>query len=371
MAARRTGIVLALLLGLHPAAAAALRVVPDSSAGTATPAPLAVAGRTAAVAAGLAYQWPGVYFETAVEGSELVFELRTGPATLHVLVDGQRVATLRGPATGRYRIAGMTPGRHQVRLETASEHQDGANVFGGFLLPAGVAPAALPVRHRQIEFIGDSHTVGYANASSGRECSRAQVDASTDTSAAFGPQVARHYRADYRIHAISGRGVVRNYNGGGGDTLPRAWPYALLSHDHPDAGGGWQPQVVVIALGTNDFSTPLRDGEPWSDRQALRDDYVRNYAAFVRRLRNRWPQAQMVLWATDMAGGEIQEHAGRTAALLREEGDHRVSFLAVTGLDLQACHWHPSAADHAAVARALVAHIDALPPPWPEVQAVD
>src|SRR5690606_8062579 len=232
------------------------------------------------------------------------------------------------------------------------------------------APAPLAHRHRRIELIGDSHTVGYASTSGERDCSSAQVAASTDTSAAYGPRVARHYGADYRVNAISGRGVVRNYNGGDGDTLPRAYPYRLFSRQHPDAGAAWQPQLVVIALGTNDFSTPLREGEPWSDRQALRADYVRSYAGFVRGLRGRWPQARIVLWATDMAEGEIQAHARQVVDRLRDEGDYAVSFLPVAGLDLQACHWHPSAADHAAIARALIAHIDALPAPWPRVEAL-
>ena len=369
--ASRSGIVLALLLGLPPIASAAISVVPDPGTASAAPAPLAVGGRTVAVDGGLAWQWPGVYFETAVEGAEVSFALGDGAGTVHIEVDGTQVTTLRGPAPGRYRITGMGDGRHRVRLDTASEHQAGAGVFGGFLLPAGTRAAALPQRHRRIEFIGDSHTVGYANTSSERDCDSARVAATTDTRAAYGPQLARHYGADYRVSAISGRGVVRNYNGGDGDTLPRAWPYLLLSHQHPDTGTAWQPQLVVIALGTNDFSTPLREGEPWANRQALRADYVHGYAGFVRGLRERWPQARIVVWATDMAEGEIQAHARQVVDTLHDEGDHAVSFLAVSGLDLQACHWHPSAADHSAIAAALTAHVDALPAPWPQVEALD
>ncbi len=369
--ALRTGIVFALLLGASSLAPAAPRVAPDDGTAPVAPAPLAIGGRTVDSDAGLAWQWPGVYFETAVDGTEVAFELRQGPRTLHVLVDGQRVDTLREAPPGRYRITDLGPGRHQVRLETASEHQDAPNVFGGFQLPQGVAAAPLPQRHRRIEFIGDSHTVGYASTSGERECTTAQVAASTDTSAAYGPQVARHYGADYRVHAISGRGVVRNYNGGAGDTLPRAWPHPLFAHGPDSDEDGWQPQVVVIALGTNDFSTPLREGEPWTDRRALREDYVRTYTGFVRGLRSRWPHAHVVVWATDMAGGEIQAHARKVVDTLRGEGDPAVSFLPVSGLDLQACHWHPSAADHAAIARSLVAHIDALPARWPQIEAAD
>ncbi len=361
--ARRTAIVLALLLGIAASAQAQPRVHADAAL-QGTPAPVAIGGRTAPHPAGLAYQWPGVHFETAFEGDQAGFELVAPPLTLHVLVDGERVATLRQPAPGRYRVDGLAPGRHVLRLETASENQAAAHVFGGFLLPRGSRALELPARARRIEFIGDSHTVGYGNTSTTRECSSAEVDATTDTSAAFGPQVARHYGADYRIHAISGRGVVRNYDGHAGDTLPAAWPYLLLSHGHPDEDTAWQPQLVVIALGTNDFSTALHEGEPWADRAALREDYVRTYARFVRQLRARWPRAHFVLWATDAVDGEIRDHARQVAMKLLGEGDRRISFLPVSGLDMQACHWHPSAADHVRLREALVAHIDALPPPW-------
>ncbi|ADV27194.1 lipolytic protein G-D-S-L family [Pseudoxanthomonas suwonensis 11-1] len=352
-----------LLLALVAPVHAQVRVAADPAL-QATPAPVATGGRTVAHPRGLAHQWPGVYFETAFEGSAAGFELVEPPLTVHVEVDGQRVASLRKPSPGRYRIDGMDPGTHALRLETASESQSAAHVFGGFLLPPGSSPAELPRRERRIEFIGDSHTVGYGSVSTTRECSGEEVDMTTDTSAAFGPQVAKHYNADYRINAISGRGIVRNYSGHDGDTVPTAWPYLLLSHEHVDSDTSWQPQVVVVALGTNDFSTALNEGEPWADRAALRADYVHGYTRFVRQLRARWPGAHFVLWATDAVDGEIRDHARQVATKLLGEGDRRISFLPVDGLDMQACHWHPSAADHVRLRDALVAHIDALPSPW-------
>ena len=248
----------------------------------------------------------------------------------------------------------------------ATESQAGPNRFDGFFLPPGSRALPAPSRARRIEFIGDSHTVGYGNLSTQRECSEAQVWASTDNTRAFGPRVARHYDADYRVNAISGRGVVRNYGGGPGDTLPQAWPWRLFDHGTADTGGdGWQPQVVVIALGTNDFSTPLRPGERWPDRPALHADYQRSYVAFVRSLRSRYPGAHFVLWATDRAEGEIREQVERVVARLHEGGERAVSFLPVAGLDMGGCHWHPSLADHARIADALVRHLDALAVGWP------
>ncbi|MEJ8630146.1 hypothetical protein P0F65_10470 [Sphingomonas sp. I4] len=86
-------------------------------------------------------------------------------------------------------------------------------------------------------------------------------------------------------------GVVRNYGGFAAPTLPEAYPFALFDGRTPAATPGWHPQVVVVALGTNDFSTPLKPGERWADRDALHDDYEHHYVAFVGRLRKAYPKA--------------------------------------------------------------------------------
>ena len=332
------------------------------AAGRAT-VPLHIGGRAAPERGGVhAYQWPGVYFEVAFDGTAVDFVVGPGAVVLHLRVDGAEVATLEKPTPGTYRVAGMTEeGPHVLRLETATESQAGPNRFGGFFLPQGSQALPLPVRTRRIEFIGDSHTVGYGNRSPKRECSDDEVWSSTDTSRAYGPQLARRYGADYRVNAISGRGVVRNYGGAAGDTLPQAWPFVLFDHSVRDEDRAWQPQVVVIALGTNDFSTPLVEGERWKDRAALRDDYERSYVAFVQSLRGRWPDAHFLLWSTGLHEGEIRRSVQQVVARLHEAGDARIGYVPVDGLEMGGCHWHPSLADHARIADILQARIDALP----------
>ncbi len=192
------------------------------------------------------------------------------------------------------------------------------------------------MRERRIEFIGDSHTVGYGNLSPRRECSESEVWATTDNTRAYGPLLAARYGADYRVNAISGRGVVRNYDGMDVATLPQAYPFALFDGRTPVADDGWRPQVVVIAPGTNDFSTPLRAGERWKDRAALHADYERGYVAFVQALRTRYPHARIVLWSTDLFDGEIRSEVERVLVRLQQAGETRTSFIPVGGLEMGA-----------------------------------
>jgi lysophospholipase L1-like esterase len=309
------------------------------------------------------HQWPGVYFDAAFEGPALYFSVGPGETILHVVVDGQARATLAKPA-GLYRIDGLGEGRHAVRIQVATESQAGPNRFDGFALPEGskALPAVRPAR--QIEFIGDSHTVGYGNTSPSRDCTQAEIWATTDNSRAYGALTAERHGADYRVNAISGRGIVRNYNGSPGDTLPTAYPFALFDRKTRDADPAWRPQLVVISLGTNDFSTPLNPGEKWSTRADLRVDYERTYVAFVQGLRVRYPQARFLLWSTDGAEGEIQVRARNVAASLRAAGETRVDFVAIDGLAMTGCQWHPSEADDRRIADALAVAIEGDPDVW-------
>lgn len=361
----------ALALLLSGCAAVAPTIAPSSApsvervdgAPALTPLPMHVGGRVRQAGQAATYQWPGVYFETAFTGDSAYFQVGPGKVILHVRVDGVQVARLDQPAAGVYRVSGLSAGRHTLRLDAATESQAGPNTFGGFALAAGER-APLPARTRQIEFIGDSHTVGYGNISTTTDCTEADVWRTTDNTQAFGPVTAGHYQADYRINAISGRGVVRNYNGMAADTLPVAYPFTLFDRSVQEGGAPWQPQVVVIALGTNDFSTPLNPGERWPSRAALHADYQASYVKLVQSLRARYAGAHFVLWATDGLNGEIQDQVRKVVGQLQAAGEGRVSFVPVNGLGFTGCHAHPSVADSRTISSRLIAVIDAQPGVW-------
>jgi lysophospholipase L1-like esterase len=305
-----------------------------------------------------AYQWPGLYFEAKFKGTRVYFKTGQGDVILHVLIDGKSVGTLVKPAPGNYLVDGLTGSAHTLRIDAVTESQSAPNFFNGFALPAAGKVLSVAPRKHQIEFIGDSHTVGYGNTSQTRDCSQDQVWASTDSSRSFAAAVARHYDADYQVNAISGRGIVRNYDGGGGDPLPVAYPFVLLDHAVRYDDARWQPRIIVIALGTNDFSTALKAGEKWKTREELHADYEATYVQFVQSLRARSPHAFFILWATDMAEHEIEQEAAKVTAQLQSKGDERVAFVPIEGLAMTGCNWHPSLADHETIAGKLIQFID-------------
>jgi len=318
---------------------------------------------------GWRYQWPGTYFEARFAGTEVYVDLGAGEKHARISIDRREVGDLVRPDVPAWRIRGLAPGEHEVRVDIVSESRDGVQSFGGFAVrtATGASKPRPQPRTRAIEFIGDSWTVGYGAAHDGRECSDDEVWRSTDNSLAFGPQVARRFGADYRILAISGRGMVRNFANEAGDTLPAAHARLLPA----DAGSvaasddpAWSPQLVVVGLGTNDFSVPVGAGEPWKDAAELAAAFETRYVDFVRAIHRRHPSARVLLLASDAGAGAAERAIRRVRARLAASGVPVGEVLVLDGLALDACNWHPSRADQREIAGRLAAAIEAMIPDW-------
>ena len=80
--------------------------------------------------------------------------------------------------------------------------------------------------------------------------------------------------------------MVRNYNGGDPGNHYRAYYDRALLNVAGDvwSRGTWRPQLVVVHLGTNDFSAALNPGEPWT-ADSLAAAYRTAYSDFLQKLR--------------------------------------------------------------------------------------
>lgn len=272
-------------------------------------------------------------------------------------VDGGAPRLLEvSPHTERYElVSGLTSAVHEVELFKRGEGSPGGNLGAGNAQLLGVivhGQELLPVRRpvRRLEFIGDSITCGYGDEAS--TMTPADVHFSTRGSnghLAYGAVTAELLGARYMAVAYSGRGVSRNYAGGGGPLLPEL--YLSSVPDDPQAAP-WQPEqyvpdAVIVNLGTNDFSTPGVD----------RTSFVSGYAAFLERLRQYYPHAALIAALGPMlsdsyppgeqAWTHAREDVGAALAARRAAGDgnlHLVVFEPQTGPWGE--DWHPSAATH-------------------------
>ncbi|MEN2790996.1 SGNH/GDSL hydrolase family protein [Sphingomonas oligophenolica] len=325
--------------------------------------PVAIGGRVVVERGGaLRFGWPGVYFEGRFRGTGLRVVIDKGSDRLRLLIDGVEKARFERAGDVDALISGLGAGEHRFRLEKLAESQNDSTRLIGFYPLDGGKPLSPPApTGRGIEFIGDSYTVGYGDTAPGHSCSQAQIHDSTDTQQAFGPLVARRLGAEYRVIAFSGRGVVRNYGGSSpGTAMPDLYPRLIPGDPAPreDAPGSWRPQVIVINLGTNDFSTPVHAGEAWRDDAALHAAYQARYIAFARALLAKQPQARLILMGSDVFHADVT----RIAGALGKAAPGRVSAIHFTGLDLGGCDWHPSLRDHQRLADMLQAEIIRIRP---------
>jgi lysophospholipase L1-like esterase len=316
--------------------------------GTAAPSetqlPAHVGGRVIEETDGLSFGWPGTYFESRFEGTGLRLRFETSTEHLRLVIDGEETAVFREPGAVDVTFSDLPRRAHTVRLEKLTESQSGGALFRGFYLPSEGTARPPEQRATRIEFIGDSYTVGYGNRSVRRECTRDEVHDLTDTQQAFGPLLAKRLNADYRVHAYSGFGIVRNYAGSSPESsLPQIYP--RLRPDTPSrlrtSQDGWRPDLIVINLGTNDFSTPLKAGERWRSDADLKSDFRAKYLEFVRDLHRQQPKARFILMGSDAFISEVRKVA---AELGKARAAPRV--VQFSGLDLMGCDWHPSLADH-------------------------
>jgi len=342
--------------------------------------PVHVGGRVEAVpqpgeATAYRHEWPGVYFEAAFRGDRVVLRFDDPANEYRLMIDDLPPIPLAQPGASDVTIAGLADAIHALRLEKVTESIDLPATFAGFYVPGTARAIALPPpRPRQIEFIGDSIMAGYGVRSTTRECTKEEVRLRTDTQAAYAALVARRFDADYQINAISGRGLVRNYAGELPERpLPAVYSRALPSRAGEWHDAAWQPQVIVLGLYTNDFSTPLKPGERWATADDLVAAFTAAYAPFLAELHRRSPDAAVLVVRPDLSDQPDSQSAAMADAAQRSviaaaqaAGVGAILFpvLPDLGLENSACDYHGSLDDHRKLAAWLGAWLEAHPELW-------
>lgn len=323
------------------------------------------------------HQWPGVYFETGFAGDKVVLKFDDAVNEYRLMIDALAPIAIAQPGQVEITIADLPEGKHRLRLEKVTESIWMLGAFQGFYADAAARPQPAPARPRQIEFIGDSDMTGYGLRSKATACSQDQVRLQSDTQAAYPALVAKHFDADYQINAVSGRGVVRNYEGMVPDhTLAAIYEQILpdeAADTTPYGDAAWRPQIIVIGLGNNDFATPLREGEAWLTQDALVDSYIAGMVALLKTLQGGAPNARLLIYWPDQGIMTIAEKArldqdgqARLTQTARALGMPPLQFLTPGDLQLDglACHNHGSAADNHKKAAWLIDWMTQQPQIW-------
>jgi lysophospholipase L1-like esterase len=127
---------------------------------------------------------------------------------------------------------------------------------------------------------------------------------------AYGPVLARQLNAEWHITCAGGIGLVRNYYNRDSRTMPDV--YDLMYPEDTAATPAWDttqftPDVIVLALGTNDFSRESGDpNNPRAPMPVLSVDggvgLVDGYIQFIDRLAGYYPGVSVVLVSSPILG---------------------------------------------------------------------
>ena len=311
--------------------------------------------------------WPGVHWTLRFSGSAVGVEVDDPLGHWVLEIDGRAALHIAPQADATQRTAwvrDLPPGEHTAVLIKRGESPQHAVRFVGFHLEAnGRALPPPPQPLRKIEFIGDSFTAAMGNMSTTRACTGPEIGARTDITQGFAVLAARSLQADWQIHAKSGAGLVRNWAGKLPDENFGLHYGKLLQTDTQattpmatvtNALGDWQPQVVVIGLGINDFSTPVGPNEP-RDAGALEREFVALYKRLIARLRQDYGDPVFVLLSLPLhQGDKLRPVVARLVAEERSAGHFKVHELDWGQLQVRGCAAHPDADDHRNMALRLI-----------------
>lgn len=260
-------------------------------------------GRTVTADGGVSFDWSGSYMECRFTGRSFAVRISdTRKNYYNLTIDGcdAGTVTITGSDTLVTLASKLKRGEHSLRLQKRTEAEQGRTTIHSVLLDkgAGLLPAPeAPGRH--IEFIGNSLTCGYGTEGlSANEPFKAETE---NCDKAFSCIIARYFGADYNLVSHSGQGVVRNY-GDKNTTSPLTMADRISrTFDTSEtplwdfSASSYRPDIVVINLGTNDFSTLPHPSH---------DEFCNAYLRIIGTLREAYGDLTPILCVAPRVEGE-------------------------------------------------------------------
>lgn len=261
---------------------------------------------------------PGSAISVRFQGREITAEIEdmsnSGKSWLNIYIDDLPVRVIRiDPDKKLYQLADdLDEAPHTLTLQKRTEAVFGSIKFtdltaegGHFMSP----PAPLP---HQILIIGDSITCGYGN--------EAQIpcdcDASRENNAfAYSTLTGKLLNAEALIVGASGTGCYQNFGGSKEGRMSDYFMETICPDLDQKAIDPFNPGVIVINLGTNDWSVPINPL-----------DYTGRYRELINFIRNRFLSAEIycVIGPMNLNPSPYLEELVKT---FNKEGDSHIHFM--------------------------------------------
>ena len=288
------------------------------------------------------FDWPGVYIRAKFTGTRCSIRLNDGNNLYDVTIDEEEPQVLQTDTSTVYSIAsGLADTVHTILIEKRTEASIGRGEFLGFILDENrnLITPSLP-SERRIEFIGNSITCGYGVE--GENASSPFTPETESATLSYAALIGRALSADYAIVAYSGKGVVRNYgdsNQTSADPMPGLYDRTCC-YDFTSAWDftSWIPEVVVINLGTNDFST-----QPHPDKPVFQEAYT----GLIERVQSQYPEVTIFCVCGPMIGEPCASYIEEVVNGCRQNNTNKevyyipISTSLLTSSD-RGSDWHPN-----------------------------
>lgn len=261
---------------------------------------------------------PGSAISVGFQGCEITAHIedmsKSGKSWINVYIDDLPVRVIRiDPDNKLYQLADdLEDIPHTLTLCKRTEAGFGTIKFTDLTTEKGIfldPPAPLP---HQIMVIGDSITCGYGNeAQIPSDC-----DASRENNAlAYSSLTGQFLNAETLIAGASGTGCYQNYGGSKEGRMSDYFMETLCPYIDQKAMDPFNPEVIIINLGTNDWSAPV---DP--------SDFIKRYHELTDFIRSRYPAAEMFCIIGPMNLGP-SPYLAALVKKLKEDGDAHVHFM--------------------------------------------
>lgn len=297
--------------------------------------------------------YPGVSFFTEFSGSNLKLNAHSSSdkTYVEVIVDNQPAQIFKlGTAPTDYEINVADGKKHRLRIINRAESWHGL-VTLNYVSADGKFSKSPPLPSRKILVLGDSVTCASSIDRTPKE--KPDTDASNPRES-YGMLIAKALDAQVQLVCMGGHGLVRTWDGFT-DRLNLDEYYSLT---YPSAQpkvkwnqADYQPQLIVSAIGTNDFTQGIPE----------HDFYVNTYIKFVLKLLADHKNAQIVLTEGAILNGE--KKAALTDYLqetLKRVADKRVHYIASTYYPGEPIDAHPTKEEHKKMAQDFVPPLQKL-----------
>lgn len=335
---------------------------------------LKINGRTTDCLEPLTLFWTASGFEVNVKAAELWVEIEADYEAMEpwfsVLVNGAPIARQMA-MKGRNRIC-LFRGRNPEEVkhvkfvkDTQAMHDDEVCCLQIHALFTDGEFYPVKEHPHKLEFIGDSITSGEGIFGARKELD--WVSACFSGVHNYAVMTAEKLDADLRICSQSGWGLFASWDGRLDHVLPDIYEKVcgVLTGEHNRMLGAledydftrWQPDAVIINLGTNDSVAFANEGfthERWEFEEAG--------VAFLKKVRHHNPKAAIV-WVYGMLDNEMNISIVRAIdAYCRQTGDQKVSYLELPAItpETVGCREHPGVKHHRLAAEVLSAYLQKI-----------